>query len=136
MDQGSNKTRDCDRSGLSEPGLPQGYVFRDDWEIMPRRVKAMLDAGEDFLLIDCRTDQEYRAARIEGATLLPLQEIQSRFGELAEHANGRVVVYCHHGMRSLRMTMMLRQGGFCDVRSMAGGIDIWSMDIDPAVPRY
>ena len=135
MNHAPNKSA-RDQSALGESGLPQGYAYRDDWEITPRQVKAMLDAGEDFLLLDCRTHGEHRTARIEGATLLPLQEIESRFGELASHTDKQVVVFCHHGMRSLRMTMMLRQNGFHDVRSMAGGIDTWSQDIDPMVPRY
>ena len=122
---------------LNDLGLPEGYQFRDDWEVTPRQVKEMLArGGEDFLLIDCRTPKESGIARIEGALLMPLQELSSRITELEEHADKKIVVHCHHGIRSLRVTTALRQQGFESVMSMAGGIDVWSVDIDPAVARY
>lgn len=121
---------------LDPQGLPPGYVFREDWEVTPRQVKALLDAGEDFLLIDCRTPQEHAAARIDGADLVPLNEVPARLPDLEAHADRKVVALCHHGSRSLRLTAFLREQGFEDVKSMAGGIDLWSQDIDPTVPRY
>lgn len=121
---------------LDAQGLPVGYNFRPDWEVTPRQLKAMLADGADLLLIDCRLPAEHQLCRIDGATLVPVQEAPQRLSELAEHASRRTIVYCHHGMRSLRMTGLLRQAGFADVKSMAGGIDLWSMDVDPAVPRY
>lgn len=121
---------------LNELGLPRGYNFRDDWEVAPRRVKAMLDAGEDFVMIDCRTPQEHQIARIEGALLVPLQELGSRMVDIQDHADKKVVVFCHHGGRSLRMAGVLRQEGFSDVYSMAGGIDIWAVGIDRSLARY
>lgn len=122
---------------LNDLGLPKGYQFRDDWEVTPRQVKEMLaQGGEDFLLIDCRTPKEYGIARIEGALLIPLQEFSSRITELEQHRDKKIVVHCHHGIRSLRVTTALRQQGFESVMSMAGGIDVWSVDIDPAVARY
>ena len=63
-------------------------------------------------------------------------QIQSRLADLNEHARDKIVVVCHHGVRSMRIAAFLRQHGFVDVRSMAGGIDLWSRDIDPDVPRY
>lgn len=99
-------------------------------------VKSMLDDGGDFLLLDCREVDEYEAARIDGAVLMPMSELRERVGELDAHCEGEVVVYCHHGHRSLRVAMWLRQQGFADAKSMAGGIDEWSQQIDPSVPRY
>ncbi len=55
---------------------------------------------------------------------------------LREHEDACIVVYCHHGVRSLEVTLALRRAGFDDVRSLAGGIDAWSRMIDAAVPRY
>ncbi len=121
---------------LDAQGLPTGYVFDEAWEVTPRQVKAALEEGEALVLIDCRTPEEHRVARIEGAELVPMQDIPSRLQELAAHAEQRVVVHCHHGSRSMQVAAFLRQHDFEDVRSMAGGIDLWSVDIDPAVPRY
>lgn len=122
---------------LNDLGLPEGYQLHDDWEVTPRQVKAMLGQGrEDFLLIDCRTPPEHQLARIDGALLLPLQELGSRLAELEQHADKEIVVFCHHGARSLRMAAALRQQGFESVMSMAGGIDVWALDIDPTMARY
>lgn len=121
---------------LDPRGLPQGYNFREEWEVTPREVKAMLDRGDDFLLVDCRLPREFEVAKIDGATLMPLQQLQTHLAELEEHADKPIVVHCHHGGRSFQMTAVLRQMGFKDVKSMAGGIDVWSMDVDPKVPRY
>lgn len=121
---------------LDDRGLPAKYNFRPDVEITPRDLKARRDAGEDLTLVDCRTPKEHDVARIDGAVLLPLQQFQQAVEELEDEKDRPIVVFCHHGMRSLRMTLALRELGFTDVRSMAGGIDLWSLDIDPSVPRY
>lgn len=105
-------------------------------EIDVQSVKTMLDRGEDFAFIDCRDPDEYAVAKIDVAQLLPMSEVQSRVGELTPHQGKPVVVHCHHGGRSLRVAMWLRQQGFPQALSMAGGIDEWSLRIDPLVPRY
>jgi len=92
---------------------------------------------EEVRLIDCREDDEFAHCRIEGADLVPL----SRFAELSlsilsPDDERPVVVYCHHGMRSMNATQYLRQRGLEKVWSLAGGIDHWSITIDPDVPRY
>ncbi len=121
---------------LDEQGLPQGYTFRPEWEVTPREVQAMRDAGESFVLVDCRTPAEAAVADIGADKLVPLQEVAQRLDELQPYREQKVVVHCHHGGRSLQMTAVLRQQGFADVKSMAGGIDLWSRDIDSDVPRY
>lgn len=121
---------------FDEHGMPRGYNLHPDWEVTPRQVKTMLDGGEELILIDCRTHQEHQVARIESAVLVPLQELGGRLGELEEYADKKVVVYCHHGGRSLKMATVLRQQGFEDVNSMAGGIDLWAMDVDTTIKRY
>ena len=65
-----------------------------------------------------------------------MREIPSRVGELGGKEAGRVVVHCHPGGRSLRVTQYLRQQGFTQVQNMAGGIDAWSQQVDSSVPRY
>ena len=105
-------------------------------EIDVQAVQRLRDNQADFLLLDCRETDEYETARIEGSVLLPMTEIQQRVGELDEHRGRHVVVYCHHGARSLRVANWLRQQGFEQAQSMRGGIDHWSQQIDPQVPRY
>jgi rhodanese-related sulfurtransferase len=105
-------------------------------EIDVRTVAAKLSAAEKFLLLDCREPDEYNRVHIAGALLLPMSELDQRVGELASHRDREIVVHCHHGGRSLRVTRWLREQGFPNVQSMAGGIDAWSLEIDPSLPRY
>lgn len=99
-------------------------------------VKSRLDTGDEFLLLDCREQNEWDHVRIDGATLLPMSEIQERVAELDDHRDRDIVVYCHHGGRSLQVAMWLQQQGFSNALSMAGGIDVWAQQIDPGLPRY
>jgi rhodanese-related sulfurtransferase len=121
---------------LDDRGMPVDYNFNAEWEATPRETKrGMEDAS--ILLIDCRRADEYALCRIEGATLAPLDDLGTLVEDLREEAAGRpVVVHCHTGRRSLRAAAFLRAQGFEDVKSMAGGIELWSMDIDPSVARY
>jgi rhodanese-related sulfurtransferase len=98
--------------------------------------KALLHAGGDFLLLDCREPDEYATVRIEGARLLPMSELAARVEELAASKDHAIVVHCHHGGRSLRVAQWLRNQGFAKAQSMAGGIDLWAQEIDPSLPRY
>ena len=105
-------------------------------EISPSEVKALLDAHTDFLLLDCRENEEHATASIAGAALLPMSEIQARVAELEPQRERHIVVHCHLGGRSLQVAQWLRQQGFDRVQSMAGGIAAWSEAIDPSVPTY
>ena len=105
-------------------------------EIACREVKQLLEDQAGFVLLDCREAEEYAIAAIDGAQLLPMSEIAERHAELADKQADHVVVYCHHGMRSAQVANWLRQQGFARAQSMAGGIDQWSLEIDPSVPRY
>jgi rhodanese-related sulfurtransferase len=89
-----------------------------------------------LLLLDCRTPEEHSTAKIAGAMLLPMQEITERLAEIEAWRGKPIIVHCHHGMRSLRVAKWLREQGFTLAQSMQGGIDAWSTDVDPAVPRY
>lgn len=99
-------------------------------------VKARIAGGEELLLVDCREQDEYDTARIAGARLVPMSEIATRVAELATWRAKPVVVYCHMGVRSLRVANWLAEQGFENVQSMTGGIDAWSVEVDPSVPRY
>ena len=105
-------------------------------EITVQDVQKLLTSEEKFLLLDCRETDEFEAARIEGATLIPMGQITSRVDELNDHIEGKIVVMCHLGGRSLRVTHWLRQNGFPQAQNMTGGIDAWSAEIDAEVPRY
>ena len=88
----------------------------------------------DLLLLDVREPREAQIARIEGARLIPLRELPRRLAELPGHAE--IVTHCHHGQRSLQAREILKGAGFASVRSLAGGIDAWSREVDADVPRY
>jgi rhodanese-related sulfurtransferase len=105
-------------------------------EIDVRSVKALLNDQEDFLLLDCREPKEYDVARITGSKLVPMREIPARIAELEPFREKRIVVHCHHGGRSQRVTEWLREQGFASAQNMTGGIDAWSLEVEPTVLRY
>ncbi|MBA4147420.1 MAG: hypothetical protein H0X66_04840 [Verrucomicrobia bacterium] len=87
-------------------------------------------------LLDVREVEENAFAALPNSTLIPLGEIALRVDELDEWKDDDIVVYCHHGIRSLNAIGQLRHFGFTKLRNLAGGIDRWSTDVDKAVPRY
>jgi rhodanese-related sulfurtransferase len=91
-------------------------------------------AGESFVLLDVREADELALARLDGALHVPMGELPERIGELPR--DGEIVVMCHSGVRSERVTRYLLAEGFTRVANLAGGIDAWSNAIDPAVPVY
>jgi rhodanese-related sulfurtransferase len=105
-----------------------------DLEITAAGLKTRLDAGEKILLVDVREPWENQQCRIEGSVLIPMGTIPANLQKL--DTDEPVVCYCHHGMRSMDVANWLRQQGVSTAKSLAGGIDRWSMEIDPKVPRY
>jgi rhodanese-related sulfurtransferase len=105
-------------------------------EIACTAVKEKLDAGADLVFIDCREPDEHALVRIEAATLLPMSQFAQRASELEAFRGKHVVVHCHHGGRSMRVAQWLRQQGFEQAQSMAGGIDQWAAEIEPGMARY
>ena len=104
-------------------------------EITPGAVKQRLDSGEKLRLIDVREPFEFQQARIEGSELIPMRGVPQALPSL-EAEETPLIVFCHHGMRSLQVVSWLREQGVEQCVSMAGGIDRWSLEIDPNVPRY
>ena len=95
------------------------------WEVTIGCVAELIQRDEDFLLLDCRTQEEWETNGIEGAVNLPLQQFSTRCHEL-EHLRSRpIVIYCRTGRRSAIVTKYLHMTGFLHVRSMAGGIEAW-----------
>ena len=111
---------------------------RRDEEAIPRmsahELKQKMDAREPFELIDVRETFEYEIARIDGARLIPLGEIAERADELPR--DRPIVVHCHSGRRSAEAVRLLQQRGFGNIYNLEGGIDAWSDQIDPGVPKY
>ena len=105
-------------------------------EIDVHGAKALMDSGEEYLLLDCRETDEFNYARLPNSKHIPMNEIPARLQELEDVRGKRIVVHCHHGGRSLRVTNWLRQQGFSLAQNMDGGIEAWSLEIDPSVPRY
>ncbi len=111
----------------------------EESEITPAALSSLLAERSvaPLRLIDCREPEEYAYCHIEGAELVPLSDFAEearRRGLLEETLP--VIVYCHHGMRSLRATHFLRQRGLNTAWSLSGGIEQWSCEIDPNMPRY
>jgi len=103
-------------------------------EITPGETKDLLARDDKVLFVDVREPWEYDTAHIEGSVLIPLREIPGNLQRI-ENAE-KVVIFCHHGMRSLDAAAWLRSQGVEGAKSMAGGIDRWSTEIDPTIPRY
>jgi adenylyltransferase/sulfurtransferase len=109
----------------AEAGVPSVSV---------RELKQKMDARETFMLVDVREPYEYEIARIEGSRLIPLGELEMHVSDLPR--TGTLVLQCHSGGRSEQATRLLQEAGFENVYNLEGGIDAWSIEIDPAVPRY
>ena len=105
-----------------------------EFEISPELVHEMIEAGEDLIILDVRDDWEWEHAQIEEAIHIPLGELAARVEEL--DLNREIIIYCHHGDRSIDGCLLLWEHGFRKVRSLTGGIEAWSELIDPSVPRY
>jgi rhodanese-related sulfurtransferase len=106
----------------------------DELEITPAELKGRLDSGEKVVLVDVREPWEQEICRIEGARLVPLGALAASLNTLP--GVDEVICYCHHGMRSLDAAAWLRFQGFEKAKSLAGGIERWSLEVDPNVPRY
>lgn len=103
-------------------------------EITARDLSARLKGPNPPLLVDVREQNEWRVCRIPGAELRPMSQIQSWITDLDPAAE--LVLHCHSGVRSYQVAAYLKGLGFKDVKNLRGGIDAWSRDVDPSVPRY
>jgi rhodanese-related sulfurtransferase len=105
-----------------------------DYEISPADAAQLL-REKSARLIDVREPWEFAATSVEGSVPIPMGEIPSRAPTELDRGE-RLVVICHHGVRSMNVTVWLRQQGFGQAQSMRGGIDAWSVEVDPGVARY
>ena len=106
-------------------------------EISVQETQRLLDAKvPDLRLVDVRDPDEFAHCRLPQAELIPLATLPSDAAARLPDKDAPILLYCHHGMRSARAVDMLRQLGYKNARSVAGGIDLWSQEIDPTIPRY
>jgi rhodanese-related sulfurtransferase len=103
-------------------------------EISVAELKRMRDANEPLFLLDVREDDELATASVDFASHIPMATVPARTDELPR--DRPIVVMCHAGSRSARVARYLRENGFTNVTNLAGGIEDWSLQIDPSVPRY
>ena len=136
MRSGHDKSK-SEKKSKPGPQFEQVGNFEDfPSEISVHDTKSLLDKDPLVVLVDCREPKEHSFAHIEGAILIPMDELADRVGELKEFTDRRIIVYCHHGARSLQIVNWLRNHGFARAQNMTGGIDVWSQEIDPSVLRY
>lgn len=106
-------------------------------EISVEEVHQRVAHGEAVALIDVREPEEHVIAGLPGAELIPMGTVPQRLPHLEGLSDLKpLIVFCHHGVRSLHVVNWLRGRGIENAQSMQGGIDAWSRRIDPTVPRY
>jgi rhodanese-related sulfurtransferase len=106
----------------------------DDMQISVKEVNERIVRGDKLFLVDVREQWEYDLCQIAGAKLIPLGTLPANLNTLLDA--DEVICYCHHGIRSLDAAVWLRQQGVESAKSMAGGIERWSVEVDPNMPRY
>ncbi len=120
------------------PSAAEEEIDNAKWEISAEEVKQKLDGPDNFTLVDVREPSEYDICRIDASILIPLGKIEEME---PKNLNGisksdQIILHCKAGVRSLKAAKALKQMGFEDVKSMAGGIEAWSERIDPSIPKY
>lgn len=104
--------------------------------VTPHQLAAWLQTGTPPRLLDVRQPEENEIAALPGSILIPLGELFHRAEDIADWKNEDIVVYCHHGVRSLNAIAQLKHLGFQKLHNLAGGIDRWSLEVDSKTPRY
>lgn len=102
----------------------------------PRELAMRLESGDPVYLLDVRKPEEHTICHLPNDNLIPLADLLSRMSEIQPSDGVPIVVYCHHGIRSQTGAALCERAGLSPVYSLAGGIDAWSEQVDPTVPRY
>jgi len=105
-------------------------------QITPQQLEERLRSANPPCLLDVREPEEHQFAALPNSVLIPVREIAHGADEIEQWKHQEIVVYCHHGIRSLNAIAQLRHLGFTRLRNLAGGIDRWSLEVDPSLPRY
>ena len=117
------------------PSMPANILPFDFMTITPIELKARLDRGESFQLIDVREADEWAVARLPQAELIPLSQFQQRAAQELS-PDETIILYCHHGLRSSRAQGYLKAQGYASVLNLTGGIDAWALQVEPTMKRY
>lgn len=126
-----------DAEKLREYQNPPRWHFQEGLEISVPETAEQHRSGKDgFILIDIREQEELDICSIDGALHIPMGDLPARMNEVDADEDTTIALICHTGRRSLKATLFLHQQGFAGTRSVAGGIDWWSLRIDPGVARY
>jgi rhodanese-related sulfurtransferase len=104
--------------------------------VAPTDLAGLLKQPQPPALLDVREPEEHAFCALPGSRLIPLGDIPDRIEELSDWRDRDVVVYCHHGVRSAHAIVFLESAGFSRLANLSGGIDRWSLEVDPSVPRY
>lgn len=116
---------------------PPRWHFQEGLEISaPETARRHKEQAEGFVLIDIREPEELSVCSIEGALHIPMGDLPTRINEIDADEETSIALICHTGRRSLKAAIYLQQQGLAGCRSVAGGVDWWSLRIDPTVPRY
>lgn len=107
----------------------------DDWLITARELRRRLDLGEPLALIDVRERWEADLVTLPGSRLIPLNELGYRSQDEIDPEE-EIILVCHHGVRSMEAALLLWEMGYENVKSLAGGIDRWAVEVDPDLARY
>ncbi len=102
----------------------------------PHELATKLRTPKRPRLLDVRQPDEHAFVALPNSTLIPLGELPQRIDEIETWRSDEVVVYCHHGIRSAQAVAQLRAAGFLNVHNLVGGIDSWTNDVEPTLPRY
>jgi len=102
-------------------------------KITPEELKSKIENKEDFFLLDVRTEEEHKIAKIPNSYLIPLNELLNRITEVPK--NKEIIIYCHHGIRSAQAAEFLKSKNFTNVKSLVGGINAFS-NIVTKIPKY
>ena len=105
-------------------------------QISPIELAERLRSPAPPRLLDVREPEENALVALPASTLIPLGQLAFRIDEIEAWKDEEIVVYCHHGIRSLNAIGQLKHFGFTKLRNLAGGIDRWTTDVDPGLPRY
>ena len=127
--------RSLEKTAYAPPACPTPFpMSAAPLEITVEEASRLLAGPTPPVLIDVREPDEFVVCRIEGARLVPMNTVAARLAEIPQ--DRPVLVQCHHGGRSMKVTQFLRAKGFAQVSNLQGGIEAWSLRVDPKVPRY
>ncbi|AFS52448.1 rhodanese-like domain-containing protein [Leptospirillum ferriphilum] len=111
-----------------------GLFGGGDIEILPQELKERMERGEDILLIDVREDWEHARVKLPGARHIPLAKLPQMLSQIDPKKD--IVVYCHHGARSMQACQFMKKNGFEKIKNLRGGIDAYARVVDRSLPTY